>query len=380
MDIGSLCKHNVVTKAAPMIDCIETTGLAMTVLPRIAVMLALAWVMLSPCALAQPRPEPAQPPSFAAALQRGLPAALGVYGICKRDGMPFDETPLRAVGPAQPSDDDDLEGRELLRARVGAGFMIDAGGLAVTAAHVVADCERIVVRLPDQRIVLAEKVADDPDTDIALIRLPVRPASAPVFGSAATLRPGDWVLAVGDPYGLNRSVTAGIVGGMDRHFADDRELLFLQTDIGLNPGNSGGPLLDTGGTIVGMNMRSVVGAYGTHGVSLSIPIEIVLQIARELNGGTIRRPRLGAYFDDLSPPVAYLSGRAYASGAVITAVRNGGLAERIGLKPGDIVVGMNGRAIGLSADLTRALLAWREAKGTRFVVFRAGAYRELRLD
>ena len=113
------------------------------------------------------------------------------------------------------------------------------------------------------------------------------------------------MLSVGEPYGLNRSVAAGIVGGMDRHFSDDPELLFVQTDLALNPGNSGGPLLDAAGDIVGMNMRTVVGAYGAPGVSLSIPIEIVLDVVAELRAsGSIVRPRLGAEFDDVPRAVA----------------------------------------------------------------------------
>jgi serine protease Do len=134
------------------------------------------------------------------------------------------------------------------------------------------------------------------------------------------------------------------------------------------------------GAIVGMNVRTVVGQLGTPGVSLSIPIDIVLQVAQELKAGAIQRPRLGAEFHDLAPDVAVARGRAYAHGALIELVRTDSLAERAGLKVGDIVVGMNGRAIGDSGDLTRALLAWRRAQGTRFTVYRSGAYRELAID
>jgi len=354
---------------------------------RIAVVAALGCAMLASCVVAPSlrRDGLAQAPSFAAALGRGLPIALGVYGVSRRDGAPYDEAPLplaaRSGLLAVEDDEDAGKDRALLRARIGAGFVVDVSGLAVTAAHVVADCERIVVRLPNQRVVVAEMIAEDPDTDIALIRLPLTFAAPPVFGRTAALRPGDWVLAVGDAYGMNRSVTAGIVGGMDRHFADDPELLFIQSDLSLNPGNSGGPLLDGSGAIVGMNLRTVVGAYGTPGVSLSIPIEVVLQIVAELkDAGAIRRPRLGAQFDDLSPPAAHLRGRAYASGALIALVGGSSLAERFGLRVGDIVVGMNGRAIGRSADLARALLAWRDPARTTFTIFRAGEYRELKLD
>jgi S1-C subfamily serine protease len=176
-------------------------------------------------------------------------------------------------------------------------------------------------------------------------------------------------------------VAAGIVGGMDRHFSDDSELLYVQSDLALNPGNSGGPLLDAAGDIVGMNMRTVVGSYGAPGVSLSIPIEVVQGIAAELRAnGSIVRPRLGAEFDDVTAVVAMLRGRATTQGALVAIVRRGSLAERMGLRVDDIVVAMNERPIMRSADLARALLAWRQVAGTRLVVLRGEAVLTLALD
>ena len=168
---------------------------------------------------------------------------------------------------------------------------------------------------------------------------------------------------------------------MDRHFGDEPELLFVQTDLALNPGNSGGPLLDATGDIVGMNLRTVVGAYGAPGVSLSIPIEIVLDIVAELrSSGSIVRPRLGAEFDDVSAPVAVARGRSTVQGAMVSIVRRGSLAERFGLKVDDIVLAINDRPIAHSADLARALLAWRREAGTRMVVMRGETLLTLRLD
>lgn len=179
---------------------------------RAAIALAGAW--LAGYATAQP----AQPPSFAAALSRGAPFAFGVYGVSKT-GKGYDS--------AIPD-------------RIGAGFVIDADGHAVTAAHVIADCDRVVVRMPDQRVVLAQKIGTDEESDIALIRLPLSRPALPVFGRTVALQTGDWVIAIGEPYGLNRSVAAGIVAGKDRHFVEETEVLFIQSDIALNPGNSGG--------------------------------------------------------------------------------------------------------------------------------------------
>jgi serine protease Do len=181
-------------------------------------------------------------------------------------------------------------------------------------------------------------------------------------------------MAVGEPFGLEHSMSAGIVSGKDRHFGDDGELVFIQSDVALNPGNSGGPLLDASGAIVGMNARTIVGPLGTPGASLAIPIDIVLQVVGELRADRRgpARPRLGAQFDDVPPLTAWSAGRREMSGALILSVTRGSLAERLRLRAGDIVTAMNGRSIGGSADLVTALLAWRQLADTRVVVQRAG--------
>lgn len=310
--------------------------------------------------------------SFAAAVARVLPLTVGVYAL--REAQDEVSVGLRDT----PAD-------EALRPpQVGSGFFIGEGQL-VAAAHVVARADRVVVKLADGRVAAAHVVGADPDTDIALLRVdlaPPRAAAQPLpWGRSATLQPGDWVLAVGEPFGLGRSVSAGIVGAKDRHFADDAEMLFIQSDLALNPGNSGGPLVDASGAIVGMNLRTVVGPYGTAGVSLSVPIEIVLQIVQELRAQPSHRgsgrPRLGADFVDLTPPQALSRGRLYADGALIATVHAGSIAERAGLRADDLLVGLNGRAIASSADLARALLRWRVALGTRLVVMRDGRMVEL---
>jgi serine protease Do len=295
------------------------------------------------------------PSSFAPVLGRASAWTVGVY--CADVGAAADES------------------------RIGAGFFVDAGGTVVTSAHLVADAQRILVRLPDKRVVPAELSGADAEADVAVLKVVSAMAGTPMFGRSTTLRPGDWVLAIGEPYGLTRSVSAGIVGGKDRHFVADREVLFIQSDLALNPGNSGGPLLDASGAIVGMNTRTLAASPGAPGLSLSVPIEIVLQIVAELRErGAVPRPRLGAYFDDVSPPVAWAEGRREAGGALILSVPRGSLAERLDLRAGDIVVAMNGRPIGDSAEFTRALLAWRTTAGTRLLVYRAGKRQQLTLD
>ncbi|QTN24088.1 trypsin-like peptidase domain-containing protein [Rhizobacter sp. AJA081-3] len=334
---------------------------------------ARAATLAATCLLAACSTPPADPRGgFATALARALPFAVGVYGVARSEPA--------AIGGLPPNSDE--RGVSTLPyARIGGGFLIDAAGHIVTAAHVVSESDEVIVKLADQRVLRATVIGTDLDTDIALLRIDSAGPVAPPLGRSTTLRPGHWVLSVGEPYGLNRSVAAGIVGGMDRHFGDEPELLFVQTDLALNPGNSGGPLLDAAGDIVGMNLRTVVGAYGAPGVSLSIPIEIVLAIVSELRAsGSIVRPRLGAEFDDVSAPVAVARGRSTVQGAMVATVRRGSLAERMGLKVDDIVLALNDRPIAHSADLARALLAWRQQAGTRMVVMRGETLLTLRLD
>ncbi len=294
------------------------------------------------------------PSSLAAAFQRGSAWSVGIYMFVAGDDEP----------------------------RVGAGFLIDDKGSVATAAHLLGEAQQILVALPDKRLVAAEVEGQDAESDIALLRISPAPRVHPVLAKAGSLRVGDWVMAIGDPFGLERSASVGIVSGMDRHFGDDGELLFIQSDVALNPGNSGGPLLDATGGIVGMNARTIVGPVGTPGASLAIPIDIVRQIVSELRGDNAlpARPRLGALFDDVPPLTAWAAGRGNVSGALILSVPRGTLAERLQLHAGDIVTMMNGQPITGGADLVNVLLAWRGPAQARVVVQRGGRELLLRLD
>jgi serine protease Do len=243
----------------------------------------------------------------------------------------------------------------------------------VTAAHVVYGASGIAIKLHDRRVLRARLVGMDLATDIALLKVDTPEPVQPVLGRSINLRTGDWVLAIGQPYGMDLTVGAGIVGGMNRHFEEDRDSVFIQTDVALNPGNSGGPLVSMSGDIVGMNSRVVVSQFGSPGLGLSVPIEVVLQVAADLQEGRrIVRPRLGARFSDVPAPWALSAGRPYASGALVREVDADGVAQRSGLRAGDVVVSMNGQPIGDSADLVRLLLNWRQVPGTTLVVFRNG--------
>ena len=324
---------------------------------------------------AQPNGHGMGPADFAAAVNRGAHAVVGVYGVGKKlELSDVDVVSRSSIGSTPEQLQPDADGDP---ASIGSGFFVDAQGHIATAAHVVTNVQSVVVKLADQRVLRAELVGVDEAADIALLKVALAEPIVPLLGSSLSLSPGDWVLALGEPYGLERTVVAGVVGGTRRHFIEDSDVLFIQADLALNPGNSGGPLLDTTGAIVGMNSRIVVGGIGAPGVALAVPIEIVLQLAAELRSGGGKRPRLGAAFEDVPPQVALEAGRHYSSGALIKLISPGSLADRIGLKVGDIVVGMNRLPVGDSAELVRLLLAWRNAAGTTMTVFREGRYQQL---
>jgi len=327
----------------------------MTPLRRLVLVLACTLSLFAPCAamadaagrsLSRPRPS-----SLAAGFQRGAAWSVSIFMF-----VPGEEEP-----------------------RVGSGFFIDDRGAIATAAHLLGEAQQILVALPDRRVVAAELEGADPNADIALLRVAAPTRVRPVFARSGSVRVGDWVMAVGQPFGLERSVAVGVVSGKDRHFIDDGELMFIQSDVALNPGNSGGPLLDADGAIIGMNARTIVGPVGTPGASLAIPIDIVLQVTGELrrDSRAPHRPRLGVQFDDVPPLMAWNAGRRDTSGAVILSVPHGSLGEQLQLRAGDIVTMMNGRPIAASSDLVATLLAWRSLPDTTIVVQRAG--RELLL-
>ncbi len=343
-----------------------------------AVAALAATVLLTSCAWTPGGPARKQAaPDLAAALQRALPYAVGVYAIGPNEPQ---ATRLRSLDrPAEPAPGADEEIDDAPGGAVGAGFVLRAEGIVVTAAHVVAGADAVLVKLADAHILAARVVGVDSDADIAVLRVAQRWPAEPPLGHSVVLRPGDRVLAIGEPYGLSRSAVAGIVSGDARHFAGDRDVMFLQTDIALNPGDSGGPLLDDQGRIVAMNLRSVVGMYGMAGLGLSVPIEVIAQIVAEIESGrAAARPRLDARFEDLTPPEAHLRGMTHVRGALVRSVGPAGAARRIGLRAGDVIVGMNGRPVSDGADLSRVLLEWDDAAALRLTVFRAGRYDELR--
>lgn len=243
---------------------------------------------------------------------------------------------------------------EVLSVGLGSGFIISQEGYILTNAHVVADADEVTVRLTDKREFKAKVLGADAYTDVALVK--VEAAGLPVvrIGDASHLQPGEWVAAIGAPFGFENSVTAGIVSAKGRILPNESYVPFIQTDVAVNPGNSGGPLFNMRGEVVGINSQIYSGTGGYMGVSFAIPIGIAMDVAQQLRtSGKVARSRIGVQAQELTRGLAASFGLQEPRGALVANVERGGPADKAGLQPGDIVLSLNGQPVQNSADLAR---------------------------
>ena len=237
----------------------------------------------------------------------------------------------------------------------GSGFLITSDGYILTNAHLVEQApDEIVVRLADRRELKAELVGADPVSDIALIKIAASGLPRVRIGDSRKLQPGQWVAAIGSPFGLERSVTAGIVSATGRMLPEESYLPFIQTDVAVNPGNSGGPLFDLQGEVIGVNsvIYSASGSYA--GVSFAVPIEVAMDVARELRlYGRVTRGRIGVRLQELTPELAAALRVPGGEGALVLDVLPDGPAESAGLRAGDVIVRFGGKPLRDHGDLMR---------------------------
>ena len=236
----------------------------------------------------------------------------------------------------------------------GTGFIISADGYVLTNHHVVDGADEIVVRLTDRNELKAELVGSDPLSDIALLKVKGQGLPVLKIGDSRSLKPGQWVLAIGSPFGFDHSVTAGIVSGVGRRSLDPSQqyVPFIQTDVAINRGNSGGPLLNVRGEVVGVNSQIFSNSGGYMGVSFAIPIEVAMNAVRQLRDtGKVARGQLGVRIQDVTRENAAELGLDRPGGAFVDSVENGSAAARAGIRPGDVITRFNGREIARSAEL-----------------------------
>ncbi|HAY09803.1 MAG TPA: protease Do, partial [Thauera sp.] len=229
---------------------------------------------------------------------------------------------------------------------LGSGFIISADGYILTNAHVIEEAEEILVRLADKREYSAEVIGADARSDVALIRIDASDLPHVVFGNPDALKVGEWVLAIGSPFGFEQSVTAGIVSAKGRSLPDENFVPFIQTDVAINPGNSGGPLFNLRGEVVGINSQIYSRTGGFMGLSFAIPIDLAMDIQQQLRAsGRVQRGRIGVSIQEVTRALADSFGLMRAAGALVSAVEPEGPAARGGVEQGDIIVRFNGRPV-----------------------------------
>lgn len=289
----------------------------------------------------------------------------------KRFGIPVPPgaTPR---GPKQ----DRGSGEEAQPRGVGSGFILSADGLIMTNAHVVEGADELIVTLPDKREFKAKLVGADKRTDVAVVKIDASGLSAVRIGDINRLKVGEWVMAIGSPFGLENTVTAGIVSAKKRETGDF--LPFIQTDVAINPGNSGGPLINMRGEVVGINSQIYSRSGGFQGISFAIPIDEAVRVSDQLrSSGRVTRGRIGVQIGQVSKDVAESIGLGQPRGALVNGVEPNSPAAKAGLEPGDIILRFDGREIEKSTDLPRIVGNTRPGNRSSLTVFRRGGQRDL---
>jgi serine protease Do len=261
---------------------------------------------------------------------------------------------------------------------LGSGFILSEDGYILTNAHVLDDADEVTVRLTDKREFKARVIGADPRTDVALLKIDAGRLPTVRIGNPASLKVGEWVVAIGSPFGFENSVTAGIVSAVGRSLPDESLVPFIQTDVAINPGNSGGPLFDLKGEVVGINSQIYSRTGGYMGLSFAIPIDLAIKVSEELRAnGRVTRGWLGVQIQDVTPELAASFGLEVPAGALIAEIERDSPATTGGLQVGDVIITFGGQAIRNSGELPPLVAA--TVPGTKIPVqfWRKGKSREV---
>lgn len=287
----------------------------------------------------------------------------------RRFGVPIPNTP-RQQRPQRPQDD------EPQPRGVGSGFILTSDGFVMTNAHVVEGADEVIVTLTDKREFKARIVGADKRTDVAVVKIEATGLPAVKVGDLNRLRVGEWVMAIGSPFGLENTVTAGIVSAKQRDTGD--YLPFIQTDVAINPGNSGGPLINMRGEVVGINSQIYSRSGGFMGISFAIPMDEAIRVSEQLRAsGRVTRGRIGVQIGQVTKDVAESIGLGKPQGALVTGVEAGSPADKAGVEAGDIITRFDGKPIEKVADLPRLVGNTKPGTKSAMTIFRRGATRDL---
>jgi len=322
-------------------------------------------------------------PDFAAIAEANKGAVVNIRasasaGAARGRGAPF--------GGAPGSEDEENPLNEFLRRfgmegqmppvpreGMGSGFIVDPNGVILTNAHVVEGADEVRVKLADRREFKAKVVGSDPTTDIAVVKIDAKDLPTVKFGDPSKIRVGEWVVAIGSPFGFENTVTSGIVSGTSRSLPEGSYVPFIQTDAAVNPGNSGGPLFNMKGEVIGINSAIYSRTGGYMGLAFAIPIDVAKNVEEQLvKTGKVQRGRLGIGIQDVSASLARSFGLDRPMGALVSTVEPGGPAEKAGLQPGDVILGFNGKKIETSSELPPVVAQTKPGTKAELEVWRGG--------
>ena len=311
-------------------------------------------------------------------LERGRPTAAGggeldpsLEEFFRRFGIPLPGGRADPRRPPRGGGDDEPQQRG-----VGSGFILSADGYIMTNAHVVDGADELLVTLTDKREFKARIIGADKRTDVALVKIDATGLPSVKVGDSNRVKVGEWVMAIGSPFGLDNSVTAGIVSAKARDTGD--YVPFIQTDVAINPGNSGGPLINLRGEVVGINSQIYSRSGGFMGISFAIPMDEAMRVSDQLRtSGRVIRGRIGVQIAPVTKEVAESIGLGKPAGALVQSVEAGGPAEKAGVEAGDIIVKVDGKPVEKSGDLPRIIGNTKPGSKTSLQVFRRGSSREL---
>ncbi len=277
---------------------------------------------------------------------------------------------FRRFGPPQE--------REYEARSLGSGFIVSADGYILTNAHVVNMADDVTVKLSDKREFKAKVIGADKRTDVALIKIEAAGLPAVRIGDPEKLRVGEWVLAIGSPFGFESSVTAGIVSAKGRSLPQENYVPFIQTDVAINPGNSGGPLFNLKGEVVGINSQIYSRTGGFMGLSFAIPIDVAMDVSNQLrSAGRVSRGRIGVVIQEVTRELAESFGLPKAAGALVNSVEKGGPADKAGIEASDVILKFDGKVVNSSVDLPRIVAQTRPGSKVTAQVWRKGVSRDV---
>ncbi len=287
--------------------------------------------------------------------------------LFRRFGLPVPGAP-RGQAPQQ----------EFKSQSLGSGFIISSDGYVLTNAHVINAADEVIVKLSDKREFKAKIIGSDRRTDVALLKIDASGLPKVSIGDPNQLKVGEWVAAIGSPFGLENTMTAGIVSAKGRALPQENFVPFIQTDVAINPGNSGGPLFNLKGEVVGINSQIYSRSGGSMGLSFAIPIDVAMDVSSQLkSGGKIARGWLGVSIQEITKDLADSFGMKNTNGALVAGVEKSGPADKGGLVAGDVILKFDGKAINSSSDLPRAVGGVKPGKSVNVEVLRKGATKTL---